>query len=281
MADFLSIKKLFPTDQWDVGYISATQLKICAYSPIKYKFHSVCGGLDFTNGLYFKGLRNCIVLITQSSHAGDYSFYERVINIMNKSSFKKWRLVYTNFKEAAIQAGLGVKAKNSLVYSYRFGFDSKICAIGFDNKITNVPTNKRVNHKLWNRCVGCWDCAINCPVQAIHNKGNKMEGNWIDGEACNEFMGLSDHPRIPSVKKFWHENIYPELSKKEVTKLKTSSQVSKKYGAHHLGLPFDKNGYSRDVLSGARKDDKPINIPHCRECTSQPRCSKWNGAFPY
>ena len=29
------------------------------------------------------------------------------------------------------------------------------------------------------------------------------------------------------------------------------------------------------------KDGKPIAAPMCRECTSQPRCSKWNGKYPY
>ena len=26
---------------------------------------------------------------------------------------------------------------------------------------------------------------------------------------------------------------------------------------------------------------KPIPVPMCRECTSKPRCSKWNGKYPY
>jgi Pyruvate/2-oxoacid:ferredoxin oxidoreductase delta subunit len=219
-------------------------------------------------------------LIKETSHTGDYDFYETATDILSKSHFKKWRMIYTNFKEAALQAGLGVKAKNSLLYSYRFGFDCKICVIGFDEMITDIPTNRRVNKKLWNRCVGCWDCAVNCPVKAIHNDGNKMENNWIDSAACDDFLGLSDHSKIPSIKKFWHEKVHPELSKKEVTKLNTFDKVKKKYGKPY-GLPFDKNGYTIDPSLGVKKDNKPIPVPMCRECTSQPRCSKWGGKFPY
>ena len=93
--------------------------------------------------------------------------------------------------------------------------DDKIDYFGFNQTITDIPTNRRVNKKLWNRCVGCWDCAINCPVKAIHNDGNKMENNWLDSSACDDFLGLGNHPTIPSVLTLWHEKVYPELSKKQ------------------------------------------------------------------
>jgi ferredoxin len=278
MIDFLEVKKLFPQKQWDVGFITSTQLKRCAYKPIKIVSHFF--GLNFTNSIHFFGLRNCIVLIRNTPHTGDYGFYEEASDILNKSCYKKWRMIYTNFKEAALQAGLGVRAKNSLIYSYRFGFDSKICVVGFDEKITNMPTNKRVNKKLWNRCVDCWDCAVKCPVKAIHNDSNDIEDNWIDGGKCDNFISFSDHPTIPSTKKFWHKYVHPEIPKKEVNKLKTCFDVDKKYGKED-GLPWDKNGYTFHFSFGPKKDGKPINVPMCRECTSQPRCSKWNGKFPY
>ena len=86
--------------------------------------------------------------------------------------------------------------------------------------------------------------------------------------------------KIPSIKKFWHEKVHPELSKKEVTELNTFDKVKKKYGEPY-GLPFDKNGYTIDPSLGVKKDNKPIPVPMCRECTSQPRCSKWGGKFQY
>ena len=275
--DFTVVKKLFPQEQWDVGYITKAQLQICAYTPIKWKFHVV--GLDFSNDIHFDQLQNCIVLIKETPKAGDYDFYKEAATIMAKSGVIGWDMVYTNFKEAAIQAGLGVKAKNSLIYSYRFGFDCKICVIRFDQSFKNIPINKRVNKKLWNRCVDCWDCAINCPVKAIHNEGNDMKDHWLDSSKCDNFIGLSDHPTIPSIKKFWHKHVHPEVPKEEVDKLKTWFDVKKKYGT--AGLPWDKNGYSFNSSFGAAKDGKPIDVPMCRECTSQPRCSKWKGNYPY
>tara|TARA_R100001086_G_scaffold241704_1_gene168801 strand:+ start:261 stop:1142 length:882 start_codon:yes stop_codon:yes gene_type:complete len=275
--NYLDIKKLFPTDTWDMGYMTATQLKICGYSPVKWKSQVL--GLDFTNDIHFTGLRNCVVLIKKSSSPGAYEFYQEADRIMTDSPFDKWKLIYTNFKEAALQAGLGVRAKNSLIYSYRFGFESKICVIGFDEKIINVPTNTRINKKLWNRCIDCWDCAINCPAKAIHNTGNKMENNWIDSQACDDFIGMGDHPEIPSVKSFWHKHVHPEIPKKEVDKIKTFTQVRKKYGEY--GLPFDKNGYNWNKQHGLSKDGKPLALGFCRECTSQARCSKWKGKYPY
>ena len=275
--NFSTIKNLFPKDQWDVGYLTATQLLKCANKPIKWKFYN-CGA-DFTNDIHFYGLKNCVVLIKSSEIPGDYRHYEDAISIMDKSSLGKWIMIYTNYKEAALQAGLGVRAKNSLIYTYRFGFDAKICVLGFNREITNTPTNTRVNKKLSNRCIGCWDCAINCPVKAIHNDGDKMEENWIDSGKCDDFLGLSDHPTIPSIKHFWHKHVHPELSKKEVNKLKTWNIAKKKYGEY--GLPWDQNGYTFDGSHGLQKDNKTIPLNYCRECTSQPRCSKWKGHYPY
>mgnify|MGYP000439243136 CR=1 FL=1 len=51
---FSHIENLFPKSEWDVGYISATQLKICAYTPIKWKFHLF--GLDLVNDIHFEKL---------------------------------------------------------------------------------------------------------------------------------------------------------------------------------------------------------------------------------
>ena len=38
------------------------------------------------------------------------------------------------------------------------------------------------------------------------------------------FLGLSDHPRIPSMKKFWHENVRPDISKEIVDRVISSKE---------------------------------------------------------
>ena len=268
---FSSIQKLFPKEQWDVGFLTKEQLKMVAYSPIKWKYqlnrktHS-----DFANDIHFKRIVNTIVLVKHSVDSFDYSLHEDASKILKENKVKGWFPIYTNFKEAQILSGLGVRAKNSLVYNYKFGFDSKICAIGFNEKITEPPVNRQINNEYWQRCVGCDDCATACPVGAIHNK---KEPYWLDSSKCDNFLGLSDHPTIPSIKKFWHKNVHPELSKETVDGI--TSFIDNDY------LPFDANGYTTDEYNSVRKDGKQISISFCRECQVQPRCSKWNGHYPY
>jgi ferredoxin len=272
MISFNEIKKVFPKKDWDVGVITKEQLAQAAYAPIKTKFHYK--GYDFTNSIHFEGLTNSIVLVRRGE-TWDYSFYDEAVEILKKHGFTKWYQIYTNFKEAAMLAGLGVRAKNSLVYSYRFGFDSHICVFGFEDTIVDVPTNKRINTKYWRRCRGCDDCAKACPVGAIHNS---KEPYWLDSSACETFIGVSDHPSIPSIKKFWHINVHPEINKQTIDSIKTLADAERIIGTSNL--PFDANGYAYDGFV-TTKDGKKITVPVCRECTSQPRCSKWGGKFPY
>ena len=268
---FNEIANLFPTEDWDVGYISAEGLLQCSNSPVKATFHPV--GYNFTNNVHFNGITNAIVLIRRGD-TWDYSFYKEAVDILKAGNAKRWFHIYTNFKLAAILAGVGVRARNSLIYTYKFGFDAHICCIGFEDEIVDLPDHTRVNPQLWPRCNGCDDCIKACPVGAIH--GDK-EPYWLDSSACDNFIAASDHPTIPSIKKFWHENVYPELPVEEVKQIKTFFDVKKKFDG---SFPFDKNGFHYDGHV-TTKDGKTIHIPVCRECTSQPRCSKWDGKYPY
>lgn len=267
---FYDIKDLFD-DTWDVGFLTKDQLQEVSLMPIKYKIH--IEGVDFTNDIHFTGLSNTIVLIKQG-HTWDYTHYDEAVDILRNSGLKNWIQVYTNFKEAALRAGLGVRARNSLIYSYKFGFDCHITAFAFGDEIIDIPTDKRFNKKLWNRCTDCYDCVNACPVKAIRAK---QEPYWLNSSDCDSFIGISNHHTIPSIKKFWHEHVYPELSKEFVDSLDNFETVKKYYPN---GLPWDKNGYSFDGKV-VRKNGKAVNVPFCRECTSQPRCSKWNGKYPY
>lgn len=267
---FYDIKDLFD-DTWDVGFLTEDQLQEVSLLPIKSKMH--VEGADYTNDIFFFGLTNSIVLI-KKGHAWDYTHYDEARDILTNGGIKDWFQIYTNFKEAALRAGLGVRARNSLIYSYKFGFDCHIAVFGFKDKIIDIPTDKRFNKKLWNRCTNCYDCVNACPVKAIRAKEQPY---WLNSSDCDTFIGLSDHPSIPSIKKFWHKNVYPELSDEYVKKLSDPVFARKEYPN---GLPWDKNGYTFDGKI-VRKDGKPVSITFCRECTSQPRCSKWNGKFPY
>jgi ferredoxin len=164
------IKGWFDPAKWDIGYITKEQLEICSQTPIKAQ-------------------------------------YEKATKILIKQGLEEyvdWAHFYTNFKEAEILSGRGVRARNSLVYNYKFGFDSKVCVIGFMGMIQNPPKIKRVagnnfKEEFWHNCIGCDACREVCPVGAIHNNESI---NWLDGSACDDFLGYSDHPRIPSMKKY-------------------------------------------------------------------------------
>ena len=284
---FKYLESFFDPKIWHVGMITKQELLEVCLMPIKHKSHPY--GADFTNSIHFKGLTNCLIL-SNDGHNWDYTHYNRACEIMDNSPYESWFPVYTNFKEAALRAGLGVRARNSLIYDYRFGFDVHFTAIGINNTIVDIPTSRRHNTKMWNRCVGCDDCMIKCPVGAIRNKAKV---NWLNSSDCNDMLtfGKSDNKEIPSIKDFWHKNLYPEIPQEIVDKLSTMEDlekyVSRDYGYSLNGYEpkalyfnWDKNGYTFDGQV-IRKDGEAVNVPFCRECTSQPRCSKWNGKFPY
>ncbi len=280
-VSFNYIKNLFKEEDWDIGYLSPDNFLRANLHPIKQAIHPF--GINYTNDIHFSVMTNVIVLI-RNGHTWDYTHYNEAVDILNQSDLKNWVPVYTNFKEAAILSGLGVRAKNSLIYSYKFGFDCHITAIRFTDNIIDVPKNKRINYKLWNKCKGCDDCIKACPVGAIHFDEKNELGHWLNSSACDNFIGLSDHPTIPSIKKFWHEYVHPEYKKEDVDKMVdifSAREIHFKYGiSTDQSLPFDANGYYYDGQV-VRKNGELVNVPFCRECTSQPRCSKWNGKYPY
>ena len=60
--DFNVVKELFPKAKWDIGYISSTQLNICANTPIKWKFPRLAKELDKVEQEVMKDLGVDIIL---------------------------------------------------------------------------------------------------------------------------------------------------------------------------------------------------------------------------
>ena len=286
MLNMKEVKGWFDSDKWDIGYLTKEQLKICSLTPIKAQYQHA-QGWNFTNDIFFNwvGICNGIVLIRHSSISMDYLLYEEATEILNENGLKEetdWAHVYTNFKEALILSGRGVRARNSLVYNYRFGFDSKVCVIGFMEMIQNPPNIKRVagnnfKDEFWHKCIGCDACREVCPVGAIHNN---EDIDWLDSAACDTFLGFSDHPIIPSFKKYWHENVRPDVPKELVDQVTDEYDNAKMGDGEKPFVDWNANGYNWDE-GIARKDGKEIPIPICRECQVQAPCSKWGGKYPY
>lgn len=279
---FNYIKSLFDEKHWDVGVLTPELFHRANLHPVKSKLHLLQNPFmeDFSNDLFFRKETNTIILI-RDGDTWNYTHYGEARDILDRAGETDNYLIYTNYKEAAILSGLGVRAKNSLIYSYKFGFDHHIAAVRFEKEIVDLPTDKRINYKIWNRCVGCDDCAKACPVGAIHNSGKNEYSWWLDSAKCETFIGISDHPTIPSIKKYWHENVYPEIPKEYITGVTDYMLSLRPFEEGGLnGMPWNKNGYTSDGQS-VKKDGKVVDVPMCRECTSQPRCSKWNGKYPY
>jgi ferredoxin len=270
------LKNLFPADQWDVGFLSIENLQICAFSPIKWIFHaSVKPCLKLVNEVdYNFGFPNALVLVRKTEVTLDYSLNDEAERIFEAHGFayqKSYIEIYTNFKMAAILAGVAVRAKNSLVYSRKFGFDCKICCYGFQEIIVDVPA-VTPDLGFLKACDNCDDCRRNCPAGAIHNQ---REPFWLDSTACAAFFVMSYHDTIPSIKKYWHKYVHPEIELETVKSIRNWNQ-----------LAWNANGYKIPDGPGNRgqtpcKDGKPVYPPICRECQVQPKCSKWNGRYPY
>tara|TARA_B100001750_G_C15448325_1_gene567484 strand:+ start:371 stop:1249 length:879 start_codon:yes stop_codon:yes gene_type:complete len=286
MLSFPEIKKWFDSSEWDIGYLTLEQLRICSLTPIK-SIAQFAKGVKFVNEAHYRwdGISSGLVLIKRTPVSLNYLLYEEASEILTNQGleeFSDWTHVYTNFKEALILSGRGVRARNSLVYNYKFGFDSKICVIGFKELIQNPPKIKRVagnnfKDEFWNKCIECDACREVCPANAIHNN---EDVDWLDSAACDIFLGLSDHPRIPSLKKFWHKNVRPDIPK-ELVDLVTTPEKNQEMGNNNTPfMDWNANGYK--VIDGKFfKGDKEIAVPICRECQVQAPCSKWGGQYPY
>ena len=249
--EYDEIRDLFDDKTWDIGYLSEAGFSRAGSSPIKAKFH--LHGYDTTADIHSL-VWNGVVVAKHLESTNDYSFYKEAEEILlTKFDQTKFVAAYTNFKESAILSGIGVRAKNSLIYNRKFGFQCKFMAFMFPSKIINYP-KETSNRNLLELCNGCDDCIKNCPANAIHE-------DWIDAKAC-------DHHIDQDIKWFWYEKMKPNISYEEVDSWKDYNTMPHMTWGQGVDGFYERDGWK------LKKDGVVIPIPHCRECTLQPRCSK-------
>lgn len=257
---FLQIKALFNDDIWDIGYLYPDEMKEVLNTPIKFPSNLPI----YTEELNFK----IYLIIIKKTKNFDYTirhdFYKTVKkNIPNLNL----SYIYCNYKYAAVLAGLGQYARNTLLYHNKFQFETHFTMFGIEQELTELPIRNEPNFSLLKRCENCYDCIKACPAQALHI--NSQGKTWIDTVTCDNFNHYNNHPTIPSLKENWSKIEAPWLTEQQLFQIKSGKsclEIANKSINHEIWLKGKK--YS-------------VIYPICRECSSQKRCSQFNGNYPY
>lgn len=254
----------FDKKYWDFSYLTYDEIWETLNHPIKYT--------NLIERLTFKGIDFPIsvtfLVAVKLSPNFDYSLVD---TFFSTCKMKLPQLDYDeflcNYKYAAVQAGLGQYAKNSLFYHPIFQFDTHLAVFIIFNPIKNLPQRNKPNFELLSQCNGCDDCFNACPVNAIHCKDKNP---WIDLYKCDNFCHFGNHKTIPSIKWNWLKVGDIKLSNEEIYNI---------HDFYECRCAIGETGCTNSII----KNNKQYHaiFPVCRECVSQPRCSKYNGNYPY
>lgn len=268
MIDYNDIINIFDKNDWDFSYIKSDEYWEIINQPTKL-------GNNIEHIVKLKEPipnENSILLVCiKKTQDFDYTFLpkfiqdcKKAIPTINISEF------HCNYKYAAVKAGLGQYAKNSLFYHSKFQFDTHIGVFLIRNEIKNLPSRNPANFKLLSLCNGCNDCINACPVNAIHYENNKT---WINIYDCDNFCSFGNHPEIPSLKWNWFT-----LDDKKSQYFNNFEKIYNIKNYYDL-LQITNEINSRPIIIDGKKYD--VIFPICRECTSQRKCTKYNGSYPY
>ena len=261
---FNQITNLFDDTNWDIGYLTTQDLQQLIAFPIKE--HNI---MDIKYQLlleqFIKYQATGIIFVKQTN-SYDYSMTPYINLQMQKIA----GLTYTSqfiisYKTAMILAGLGQYGKNQIIYSYKFGFDIHIHLIVVLNPIKNLPIRNKPNWNFLPQCENCTDCFNACPVHAIHNQEKPY---WIDDRACRNFCGYGNDLKIPSIK--WAIGRQLGIADELLEPISNIEEAIKYLGTGLMDCVISENNQQYLLI-----------CDNCRECCSQPKCSKYNGQFPY
>ena len=253
----------FNDEEWDFSWLNGIEINQVLNFPIKIDDTSYINEVN-THRMEIDP-DTLFLVVVKKTQDYDYSLTNSVLKILYNNFKIDGKEFWCNYKYATILSGLCQYAKNNLVYHHKFYFDTHLSVIQLFSPIIDLPVRKLPNFNLLEKCNNCFDCYFSCPVNAIHNQENWM---WVDMEKCDNFNHFNNHPFIPSIKENWLKYEAPFLSENIKQKISNFEDAVK-----YTGKPI--NCYS------SIDNNVYYQFPICRECTSQPKCSKYNGNYPY
>lgn len=203
--DFDHLKSYFDPERWDIGVLDGFETVQCCLQPNRMQ-KSAPYGVAYDAGsreLIESETHHTLVIIRKADYSQDYAmlnyesrkimtdiFGEDDLSWTNPPAIETevpvvnsiWYTLWLNSKAAAITANLGVRAKNSMVHTYKFGFHAKIATYGIRIPITNYK-REQVKTDLLDACLTCNLCVESCPVKAIHPE---PPFPFIDLFACHD-----------------------------------------------------------------------------------------------
>lgn len=262
IIDYNKIISLFDPNEWDFSYLTFQEINEVLNQPIKLENQVEKIKLFGKN----YNIDSIFLVVVKHTYDYDYSLIKDFSTTLDKYK-NEFELFECNFKYAAVKSGLGQYARNSLFHHPVYDFDNHIAVFLFKDGLINLPQRKKENFNLLSVCENCDDCIKACPASAINV--NSMGLTWIDLEKCDNFCHFGNNGRIPSIK--WNLikiNEIP-LSYKEIYDIVDFPSWIKTIG--------DERGKKLSINNQTHY----VTFPICRECTSQKRCTKYNGKYPY
>ena len=268
MIKYNDIIKHFNKEEWDFSYIKYNEIWEILNQPTKM-------GFSIENILFRKNPlpreQSILLVCVKKTKDFDYTFFSPFIYECKKYfpdlNIKEFQC---NYKYAAVRAGLGQYTKNSLFYHSHFNFDTHIGVFLIEEDIVELPERKSANFNLLSMCNNCNDCIKACPVNAIHYENNKT---WINTYDCDNFCSFGNSSKIPSLK--WNWFTLDEDLNSIFTNFEDIYNVQNYYD-----LSQKSNKLNSRMIKINNKNHTVV-FPICRECTSQQKCTKYNGNYPY
>ena len=245
MIQLKKIKDQFDGN-FDLGVLSGDTIMRITNRPIKDDGIKEFGIVyqPKTDSLW-RSFKSVLVVVKYESIPLLYNIYYITNDILQDVYPDKFTAISIDYKQAAIETRLGVRAMNSLVHHPKFCFDFKIAAFGCTEEIDGYePFYHHLEDKILDLCLGCTDCKRHCPATAIHfNYGTPP---WFDYVACDRHIGSGMRDYY-----LRHANPPPR--------------------------PFDPiNWNSRGFINDRGviyKDGEVAQMDLCQVCQRQPRCS--------